>query len=241
MTDRDVTVLWAVRSPCNLGCRYCYFGTIEEHWQAPPDRAGALSHLACTDLDLDTILAFVATLQGSRVRRIFLAGGELLIWRHALALIEAITATGVQIVVCTNGIPLNRPENVAAILASGVEAVSVSLDSADANHNDTYRPSRGTGQGFAEVVAGIEALLHARGTRQNPQVGIYSVITRRNIDAVVTVAGLAAQLGCDYFVPQPISLATDHSLYQELSLTVADAVQLRAAFSHHPRCRGHRP
>jgi MoaA/NifB/PqqE/SkfB family radical SAM enzyme len=57
------------------------------------------------------------------------------------------------------------------------------------------------------------------------------VITRRNIDAVVTVAGLAAQLGCDYFVPQPISLATDHSLYQELSLTVADAVQLRAAFS----------
>jgi len=230
MTDRDVTVLWAVRSPCNLGCRYCYFGTIEEHRQAPPDRAGALSHLARTDLDLDTILAFVATLPGSRVRRIFLAGGEPLIWRHALTLIEAITTAGVQTVVCTNGIPLNRPENVAAILDLGVDAVSVSLDSVDAGHNDTYRPSRGTGLGFADVVAGIRALLRARGTRPNPRVGIYSVITRRNIDAIVTVAGLAAQLGCDYFVPQPISLAADHPLRPELSLTRADAAQLRVAF-----------
>src|SRR6266511_1469991 len=228
MTDRDVTVLWAVRSPCNLGCRYCYFGTIEEHWQAPPERAGALSHLARTDLDLDTILAFVATLRRSRVRRICLAGGELLIWRHALTLIEAITATGVQTVVCTNGIPLSRPENVAAILGLGVDAVSVSLDSVDAGHNDTYRPSRGTGLGFADVVAGIQALLRARGTRSNPRVGIYSVITRRNIDAIVAVAGLAAQLGCDYFVPQPISLPADHPLHAELSLTAAYAAQLRA-------------
>jgi len=228
MTDRDVTVLWAVRSPCNLGCRYCYFGTIEEHWQAPPERAGALSHLARTDLDLDTILAFVATLRRSRVRRIFLAGGELLIWRHALTLIEAITATGVQTVVCTNGIPLSRPENVAAILGLGVDAVSVSLDSVGAGHNDTYRPSRGTGLGFADVVAGIQALLRARGTRSNPRVGIYSVITRRNIDAIVAVAGLAAQLGCDYFVPQPISLPADHPLHAELSLTAAYAAQLRA-------------
>src|SRR5205814_4959225 len=151
MTGTDVTVLWAVRSPCNLGCRYCYFGTIEEHRQTPPDQAGALSHLAHTDLDLDTILAFIATLPDSRVRRIFLAGGELLIWRHALAVIEAIAATGVQTVLCTNGIPLNRPDNVAAILEFGVAAVSVSLDSAEADHNDIYRPARGTGVGFADV------------------------------------------------------------------------------------------
>jgi len=155
MTRQDVTVLWAVRSPCNLGCRYCYFGTVEEHRQAPPERAGALSHLARTDLDLDTVLAFIATLPDSRVERIFLAGGELLIWRHGLVVIEALAATGVQTIVCTNGIPLNRPENVAAILDFGVEAVSVSLDSADAGHNDTYRPGRGTGVGFADVVAGI--------------------------------------------------------------------------------------
>ncbi len=33
---RDVTLLWALRSPCNLGCTYCYFGTIEDHKTAPP-------------------------------------------------------------------------------------------------------------------------------------------------------------------------------------------------------------
>jgi MoaA/NifB/PqqE/SkfB family radical SAM enzyme len=230
MTGKDVTLLWALRSPCNLGCRYCYFGTIEEHRETPPDQAGTLSHLSRTDLDLDTILAFVATLPDSRVRRIFLAGGELLIWRHALRVMEAITAAGVQTVVCTNGIPLNRPENVASILDFDVDAVSVSLDSADAGHNDTYRPSRGTGVGFADVVAGIRAVLTARATRARPRVGIYSVITRRNIDAILTVATLAADLGCDYFVPQPISLADDHPLRSELSLTAADTAQLRTTF-----------
>lgn len=31
-----VTLLWALRSKCDLGCRYCYFGTIEDHRvQAP--------------------------------------------------------------------------------------------------------------------------------------------------------------------------------------------------------------
>lgn len=61
-----VTLLWALRSPCNLGCRYCYFGTIEEHRAAIPQQSGALSHLARTDLDLAAITAFVHTLPASR-------------------------------------------------------------------------------------------------------------------------------------------------------------------------------
>jgi MoaA/NifB/PqqE/SkfB family radical SAM enzyme len=230
MTGKNVTLLWAVRSPCNLGCRYCYFGTVDERRVTPSDRAGTLSHLARTDLDLDTLLKFTATLPASRVQRIFLAGGELLIWRHAVAFIAAVKATGVQTVLCTNGVPLNRPVNLAALLDSGVDAVSVSLDSADAGHNDTYRPVHGSDAGFEYVLKGIRALLRARSSQSRPRVGIYSVITRRNIDAILTVADLAADLGCDYFVPQPISLAADHPLYAELSLPAAAGPRLRSAF-----------
>ncbi|SCL13118.1 Radical SAM superfamily enzyme, MoaA/NifB/PqqE/SkfB family [Micromonospora nigra] len=226
-----VSLLWALRSPCNLGCRYCYFGTIEEHRQAMPGQPGALSHLARTDLDLATIAAFVQTLRASRVERIFLAGGEPLIWPPIMDVVAEIKAAGVQVVLCTNGIPLNRPELVDAILATRVDAVSVSLDSADAGYNDRWRPARNGLHGHRDVVAGVQALVTARGGGRTPRVGIYSVVTRQNIDAVTETAALAAQLGCDYFVPQPIALDPEHTLHQQLSLTASDAEALAAAFA----------
>ena len=45
VTMRDMTLLWALRSPCNLGCQYCYFGTIEEDRATP--RASLASSPTC--------------------------------------------------------------------------------------------------------------------------------------------------------------------------------------------------
>lgn len=226
---RDVTLLWALRSPCNLGCRYCYFGTAEEHRIAPPTQPGQLSHLSRDDLSLDEILTFLSTIAQSSVRRVFLAGGEPLIWPHALTVVEALSRAGVQVVVCTNGIPLNRPEITERLIELGVDAVSVSLDSTHPADNDRYRPSRNGVHGWAEVVSGIERLLAARADRVMPRVGLYAVITRRNIASVRRVAEFAAQLGVDYYIPQPISLSHDHPLYEELSLREQDASCLAAA------------
>lgn len=104
---RDVTLLWALRSACNLGCTYCYFGTIEEHRASPPAGAGTLSHLSPDDLAITDIEAFAGTLPGSAVKRIFIAGGEPLIWPRTLDIAAMIKAAGIQVVLCTNGIPLN--------------------------------------------------------------------------------------------------------------------------------------
>ncbi|MEV7227233.1 radical SAM protein [Polymorphospora sp. NPDC051019] len=224
-----VSLLWALRSPCNLGCRYCYFGTIEDHRDAPPQQPGVLSHLSRGDLTLTDISAFADSLPGSRVERIFIAGGEPLIWPPVMDLVAAIKAAGVQVVLCTNGIPLNRPHIVDRILATNVDAVSVSLDSTDALYNDTWRPARNGLHGHSDILDGIRALLKARGQQAAPRVGIYTVITRLNIDAVTTVAELADDLGCDYFVPQPIALDSGHPLHGELSLTPVDAPAVRAA------------
>jgi MoaA/NifB/PqqE/SkfB family radical SAM enzyme len=226
-----VSLLWALRSPCNLGCRYCYFGTIEEHRDSPPEQSGTLSHLSRADLDLADITAFVQTLRGSRVERIFLAGGEPLIWPPIMDVVASIKAAGVQVVLCTNGIPLNRSSIVEQILATEVDAVSVSLDSADAGYNDTWRPARNGLHGHADVLTGIRELLAARGPRSTPRVGLYQVVTRLNIDSVTRVGALAAELGCDYFVPQPIALEPDHRLHAELSLTADHTAALRLALS----------
>lgn len=225
-----VTLLWALRSPCNLGCRYCYFGTIDDHRENPPEQPGVLSHLSRADLDLADIAAFVQTLPGSRVERIFLAGGEPLIWPPILDIVAAIKAAGVQVVLCTNGIPLNRPHIVERILALEVDAVSVSLDSTDPGYNDTWRPARNHVHGHADVLSGVQALITARAGRPEPKVGLYAVITRLNIDAVTSVATLATDLGCDYFVPQPIALDPGHPLHERLSLTPYDVSALRTAF-----------
>ena len=224
-------VLWALRSPCDLGCRYCYFGTVEEHRVWPDVRAGQLSHLSRTDLPAAEVLAFAATMAGSPVRRVFLAGGEPLRWPPVLDLIRVIKSAGVQVVICTNGIALNRPEITSALVDAGADAVSVSLDSVDPAHNDRWRPSRNHKDGWAQVISGITALARARSGDGRPRIGVYTVITRLNIANIVSVPQLAAGLGCDYAVAQPISLPPVHALYGELALTPADVPAVTAAFT----------
>lgn len=219
----EMTLLWALRSPCDLGCRYCYFGTIEEHRAAMPTQPGQLSHLARTDLALDEVTQFLSTVADSAIRRVFLAGGEPLIWPHTLAVIDTLTAAGIEVIVCTNGIPLGRPEITERLLQAGVVAVSVSLDSADPQENDAYRPARNRRDGWHTVVSGIRTFITARSPASTPKIGIYTVVSRRNLAGVREMAEFAAGLGVDYFVPQPISLDTEHVLYDELALRPEDA------------------
>lgn len=219
---RDVTLLWALRSPCAFKCPHCYFGTIEEHKDNPPEQKGVLSHLSRADLSAGALTAFARTLADSPVERVIIAGGEPLDWPAALEIISVIKEAGCQVVIATNGIPLTRPHVVERLVTLGVDAVSVSLDSADADTNDRMRPSRSGRFGYHEVLNGIRALLEAREGRSAPRVGIYTVVTRSRPQEITDVARLAADIGVDYYVPQPISLTTSHMLFDALSHTPSD-------------------
>ncbi|MGW4694077.1 radical SAM protein [Kitasatospora cineracea] len=228
---KPISLLWGLRSFCaSHGCLYCYFGTVEEHREQAPTQLGVLSHLSPNDLTAAQVLEFAATLGDSPVGRVFLAGGEPLLWKPITKLIEVLKAGGLEVVVCTSGVALNRPEIREPLIDLGVDAVSVSLDSADAVHNDRWRPPRRDGDGWQAVVSGISALLDARAAAPRPKVGIYSVITRRNLSDIVAVPTLAASLGCDYAVPQPIALDPGHRLSGQLSLTAEQVPELAARF-----------
>ncbi|HTJ68157.1 MAG TPA: radical SAM protein [Actinospica sp.] len=217
---RNVTLLWAPRSRCKFQCPHCYFGEIEEHRINPPTQAGILSHLSRSDVPTKDLLAFARTLADSPVERVVIAGGEPLDWPDALDLISVIKEAGCQVVIATNGVPLTRPEMAERLVALGVDGVSVSLDSADAEVNDQMRP--GGRFGYRDVLAGIETLLQARGAEPSPKVGIYTVVTRSRPNEITDVAQVAAGIGVDYFVPQPISLAPDHQLFQKMCHNSAD-------------------
>ncbi|WP_042380238.1 radical SAM protein [Streptacidiphilus melanogenes] len=219
---RDVTLLWALRSPCaNFRCPHCYFGELEEHKRVLPEGLGLLSHIPVRDLDRTDMEAFAQTLTDSPVERVVIAGGEPLDWLPTLSLIKTIKQAGCQVVVATNGVPLNRPGIARQIVKLGVDGVSVSLDSADAVTNDRLRPTR-TGIGHREVLAGIRTLLGERGSGPGPRVGIYTVVIRDRPQEITDVARLASEIGVDYYVPQPISLTPDHKLFAERCHTAAD-------------------
>lgn len=232
MLSRPLTLLWALRSHCaSHGCLYCYFGTVAEHQAARPAAPGVLSHLSPDDLSAAEVKAFAGTLGGSAVGRVFLAGGEPLLWRPVMDVIEILKNQGVEVVVCTSGVALARPEISAALVKLGADAVSVSLDSADPVQNDRWRPPTQPGNGWDKVIAGVRTLLAARAGHARPRVGLYTVITRQNLAAITSVPRLAAQLGCDYAVPQPVALPAGHSLVSSLQLTPANLPELRREFA----------
>lgn len=224
--SRDVTLLWGLRSPCAFACPHCYFGTIEEHKDNPPGQPGVLSHLSRTDLSAEAVAAFARTLAGSDVERVVIAGGEPLDWPGTLGVISLIKDAGCQAVIATNGVPLARPHVAERLVDLGVDGVSVSLDSADAETNDRMRPSRSGRFGYHDVLEGIKTLLHARAGRAAPRVGIYTVVTRSRPQEITEVAQLAADLSVDYYVPQPISLAPDHKLFHQMSHTPGDVADV---------------
>lgn len=231
MPDRNVTVLWALRSWCaSHKCPPCYFNWPENATLQALPGAGVLDHQSPHDVPTQQLLAFARTLGDSPVRRVFLAGGEPLLWAPVLKLIETLKSQRIEVVVCTSGPALNKPGMAEQLVDLGVDAFSVSLDSTDAEYNDRWRPPRKPGFGWEGVVNGIRTLLTARGDRPQPRVGIYSMITKLNLDAITTVPRLAADLGCDYFVAQPVSLPADHNLHDELVLNETDIPRLRREF-----------
>lgn len=219
---RDITLLWAVRSPCSFGCPHCYFGELDEHKKALPDGLGVLSHIPVRDLDRTIMEEFARSLAGSPVERVILAGGEPLDWLPTLSLIKTIKDTGCEVVIATNGVPLTRPGIARQLVELGVDGVSVSLDSADPAVNDRLRPSRSGRVGHREVLDGLRTLLSERGSGPGPRVGIYTVVMRDRPQEITDVARLASDIGVDYYVPQPISLPPDHKLFAERCHTPED-------------------
>lgn len=142
---RDLRI--SVTDRCNFRCTYCmpreHFGLEHEFL-----RREAL-------LTYEEITTVVEALLPSGLEKVRITGGEPLLRRDLVKLIEMLRATGpdLDLALTTNGVLLNR--HAQALRDAGLDRVTVSLDAVE---HDVFAEMADTDQfGPADVLAGIEA------------------------------------------------------------------------------------
>ena len=131
----------SVTDRCNLRCAYC-MPEQEYTWLARENI-----------LRFEEISALVDVFTGLGVERVRLTGGEPLLRRDLEVLIERLAGLGgLDVALTTNGALL--PQKAEALVAAGLQRVTVSLDSLD---DETFRAMNDVGFPVSRVLDGIAA------------------------------------------------------------------------------------
>src|SRR5687767_7626902 len=146
---RPYVVSWNLTYRCNLACEHCYLdagGTPQVATENFADRS-ELGTEECFRV-IDDIAAFAPECLT------ILTGGEPLLRRDILEIVQRAAERGLWVVVGTNGVRIT--ENVARRLAeAGARGLSLSLDALDADSHDRFRKVRGA---WHNTVEGAEIL-----------------------------------------------------------------------------------
>src|SRR5688500_18129474 len=146
---RPYVVSWNLTYRCNLACEHCYLdagGTPLVGTQNFADRS-ELGTEECFRV-IDDIAAFAPECLT------ILTGGEPLLRRDILEIVERAAERGLWVVIGTNGVRIT--ENLARRLAAaGARGLSLSLDALDPDRHDRFRNVRGA---WRNTVEGAEIL-----------------------------------------------------------------------------------
>ena len=172
-------------SRCNLRCRMCHYGLTR----------------AEESLDTDSWRRVLDQLAALGCRKLHLSGGEPLLRRDLVELVEHAVASGIKTNLTSNGTLIDK--GMARRLArSGLNAVSVSLDAPSARLHDLVRGQQGA---FHASVRALRLLKRFGAERNKPlRLRINMVVMRDNYRRIPDMLRLAGELGVDDLVPMPI-------------------------------------
>lgn len=153
MFARPYVISWNLTYRCNLACEHCYLdagGTPLVDSGNFADRS-ELGTDECFTV-IDEIASFAPECMT------ILTGGEPLLRRDILAIVQRAAERGLWVVVGTNGVRIT--ENVAArLLEAGARGLSLSLDALDPDSHDRFRKVRGAWRNTVEGAS----ILHRTG------------------------------------------------------------------------------
>jgi MoaA/NifB/PqqE/SkfB family radical SAM enzyme len=193
--EGPIGIGWLVTAPCNLKCIHCY-GNVED---LPSERLSSAQQLKVA-----------GEIIRAGVMRQILSGGEPLMRRDTLNVIEKLTDNGVATILGTNGTFLSR-QNMKTVRRCA--RVEMSLDSMDERVNNEIRPSRNSrGNTYQETLRAISLCLdHGVSPR------ILTCLNRYNHQEVSALAEFLYEKGIrDWAISWTLSAGRAHHIYGEL-------------------------
>ncbi|MGV8967514.1 MAG: TIGR04053 family radical SAM/SPASM domain-containing protein [Cellulomonas sp.] len=172
---RPMLVFWETTRACQLACKHCRASATSS---ALP---GELTTTEGFDL-IDQVAGF-----GRPFPILVLTGGDCLLRPDLFDLVARARDLGMPVALSPSVTPSLTPQMIDRIVASGVKAVSISLDGAVAA---THEGVRGIAGHFDDTVHAIRALAAAGLTVQ-----VNTTVMRANVDELADVAALISAAG----------------------------------------------
>ncbi len=223
-------VAWEVTNECNLACRHCKADA----------KNIARSHLSGErwaprrDLTTAEALSFIDSIATFQPLVIF-TGGEPLLRRDIETLIGRATESNMKTALATNGLMIDD-RRAQGLKARGLNAMSISVDDADAHVHDTVRGLRGAFDGALRAAriaaaAGISVQINTTVTKAN-------VGTLQAIKEMVQASGAHAW-HVFFLVPTGrgniVDLASSDDYYKALTW-LEELDKMKKDFSLRPTC-----
>ena len=173
--QRPMLVFWETTRACLLACRHCRASA------TPGALPGELSRAEGLDL-IDQVAGF-----GRPSPILVLTGGDCLLRPDLWDLVARATAAGIPTALSPSVTPALTPEAVDRIAASGVKAVSISLDGATAA---THEGVRGVPGHFPKTLEALRRLVAAGLTVQ-----VNTTVMRATVEELADVAAILVDVG----------------------------------------------
>ncbi len=174
-------VLWELSGKCSLHCRYCYNNSPSN-----------------VELTTEEALDVINELDKLQVFSVCLSGGEPLLRKDLLTIMDALIERKIAVGMVTSGFGLT--ESLAKEIGKRLPAIQISLDSANKEINDYLR-----GPGAFEMA--IRAIKLFREYGKIEDIRIASLATAYNIDFFGDMVELCLELGIKVLRTQPVIIA----------------------------------
>jgi MoaA/NifB/PqqE/SkfB family radical SAM enzyme len=155
------------------------------------------------EMDTPAMLALADQMADLGVSGVSITGGEPLVREDVVEVVARLKARGVPVSMSTNGLKLVDMDLARRLIGSGIDAVAVSLDGADAAEHDASRGRRGA---FDRTLEAVRNLLAARAEDpgRHVHVTLATVVSAANYRRFEDILKLARDLGVDNVSLNPV-------------------------------------
>jgi MoaA/NifB/PqqE/SkfB family radical SAM enzyme len=153
-------------------------------------------------MDTGTVKRLLGELREMGAASCSISGGEPLLRPDLFEIIRACKALGFPASLSTNGL-LVTPETAAALVSSGIDQITVSLDTTD---EERYASFRGVAGGARKAMAGVERLAEAkRRCRSGARIAVSCSLVSDGLDDLESIISFGERAGADALMLMPVT------------------------------------